>query len=148
MEKEKKRKGKRATKKVFASIPRVPSRCSYVKISKRLLGSYFRRDRRPKIGSVLSISHIWISKSFFPSFLFLFVFVYQTLEIVHWKWVSIYIYIFVCETFPLRSFFLQTAEISGSNNQVCRSKRIFEGSFEDLDTANHNFRDKLIYKMK
>lgn len=60
----------------------------------------------------------------------------------------IYIYIFVCETFPLRSFFLQTAKISGSNNQVCRSKRIFEGSFEDLDTANHNFRDKLIYKMK
>lgn len=95
MEKEKKRKGKRATKKVFASIPRVPSRCSYVKISKRLLGSYFRRDRRPKIGSVLSISHIWISKSFFPSFLFLFVFVYQTLEIVHWKWVSIYIYIYL-----------------------------------------------------
>lgn len=94
MEKEKKRKGKRPTKKVFASIPRVPSRCSYVKISKRLLGSYFRRDRRPKIGSVLSISHIWISKSFFPSFLFLFVFVYQTLEIVHWKWVSIYIYLF------------------------------------------------------
>lgn len=104
MEKEKKRKGKRATKKVFASIPRVPSRCSYVKISKRLLGSYFRRDRRPKIGSVLSISHIWISKSFFPSFLFLFVFVYQTLEIVHWKWVSIYIYICL-RNFPLEIVF-------------------------------------------
>lgn len=95
MEKEKKRKGKRATKKVFASIPRVPSRCSYVKISKRLLGSYFRRDRRPKIGSVLSISHIWISKSFFPSFLFLFVFVYQTLYILYiYIYQTIYIYLF------------------------------------------------------
>lgn len=95
MEKEKKRKGKRVTKKVFASIPRVPSRCSYVKISKRLLGSYFRRDRRPKIGSVLSISHIWISKSFFPSFLFLFVFVYQTLYILYiYIYQTIYIYLF------------------------------------------------------
>lgn len=125
MEKEKKRKGKRATKKVFASIPRVPSRCSYVKISKRLLGSYFRRDRRPKIGSVLSISHIWISKSFFPSFLFLFVFVYQTLEIVHWKWVSIYIYIYIC----LRNFPLEIVFSSNGKNIGLESSLSIETNF-------------------
>lgn len=123
MEKEKKRKGKRPTKKVFASIPRVPSRCSYVKISKRLLGSYFRRDRRPKIGSVLSISHIWISKSFFPSFLFLFVFVYQTLEIVHWRWVSIYIYI--C----LRNFPLEIVFSSNGRNIGLESSLSIETNF-------------------
>lgn len=132
----------------YVSIPRFYiSRCSYVKISKRLLGSYFRHDRRPKIGSVLFRYPPFVSEFrnlLFPSFPF-FTRIYQTLEIVFE--LKLGLYIFVAKLYPRDGFFSS----NGRNIMVWIKfiNRIFQGLLVIRKFSyftNDNFRDNLIFR--